>query len=605
MCGIIGYIGHEPGARDILLTGLSNLDYRGYDSAGIAVGNDTIRVAKKEGQLDNLETAIAAIDDETALEGHRGIGHTRWSTHGPPSDANAHPHTDESGRVAVVHNGIIENYQHLKDELQADGVTFTSDTDSEVVPHLIARALAAGENPEAAFRRALNRLEGSFALAAVVADADAVFAARQDSPLVVGVGTDGHYLASDVPAFLEYTRDVVYLEDGEVAVLTPDDWRVTTFDGTTVSHELTTVEWSAEQTGKSGYDHFMLKEIHEQPTALRQALSGRVDELVGRVTVEELAALDRPRAVQFVACGTSYHAALYGARLLRAAGIPAQAFLANEYATAPAPVPADTLVVGVTQSGETADTLAALREAKGRDATTLALTNVVGSTAARECDHTMYIRAGPEIGVAATKTFSSQLVALNLFVERLTGTGGAGSSRAVIEAMRDLPGQLQSVLDASEADAVVDAFRDSDAYFFIGRGFQQPVALEGALKFKEITYEHAEGFAAGELKHGPLALVTANTPVFAIVTGDDTEATKTVANAKEVEARDAPVVAVTDGVSDVERYADMTLRIPDAHPRTAPVLANAQLQLVAYHMADRLGRPIDKPRNLAKSVTVE
>jgi glucosamine--fructose-6-phosphate aminotransferase (isomerizing) len=600
MCGIIGYVGREPVARDVLLTGLSTLDYRGYDSAGIAVGGDALRVVKREGQLSNLE---AAVDD--GLRGRRGIGHTRWSTHGPPTDANAHPHTDESGRVAVVHNGVVENHRALRDELRADGVTFTSDTDSEVVPHLVARALDAGLEPGAATRAAIARLEGSFALAVVVAGTDAVFAARQDSPLVVGVGSTGHYLASDVPALLEYTRDVVYLENGEFATLTPDDWRVRDADGAPVDHDVTTVDWSADQTGKSGYDHFMVKEIHEQPTALRQAISGRVDELDGRVTVEELDDLDAPEAVQFVACGTSYHAALYGARLLRADGVRAQAFLANEYATAPAPVGPDTLVVSVTQSGETADTLAALREARGRGATTLAVTNVVGSTAARECAHAMYSRAGPEIGVAATKTFSSQLVALNLLGCRLADRAGTESTRALLGALRDLPGQLQSVLDDSRAEAVVDAYRDRDAYFFIGRGLHRPVALEGALKFKEVTYEHAEGFAAGELKHGPLALVTADTPVFAIVTGDGERARKTLANVKEVEAREAPVVVVTDGLVEADRYADATLQVPESHPRVAPILANAQLQLVAYHTADRLGRPIDKPRNLAKSVTVE
>ncbi|WP_435065114.1 glutamine--fructose-6-phosphate transaminase (isomerizing) [Halobaculum sp. EA56] len=602
MCGIIGCVGHGDGTLDVILDGLETLEYRGYDSAGVALAGDGLDVRKKEGRLEVLRDQIEA--DGERPSGEVGIGHTRWSTHGPPTDANAHPHTDEAGRVAVVHNGIIENYQTLRDELEADGVDFSSDTDTEVVPHLLGAFLDAGMEVEEAFRRTLDRIEGSFAIAAVVAGEDRILGARNDSPLVLGVGEEGrYYLASDVPAFLEQTRDVVYLDDGETAIIDADGWRVTDRDGEPVEKEVSTVTWSAEQTGKSGYDHYMLKEIHEQPTALRQGLSGRLDELSGRVTVEELDDVGTPETVHFVACGTSYHAALYGVELFREAGVPAQAFLASEYATGPAPVPEDGLVVGVTQSGETADTLSALREAEGRGAETLALTNVVGSTAARECDHALYIRSGPEIGVAATKTFSSQLTALNLLVESLAN--GSPGTRELIAALRDLPGDIQQVLDETDAEAVVDEYADRESFFFIGRGPSFPVALEGALKFKEITYEHAEGFAAGELKHGPLALVTRETPVFAVVTGDDERARKTIGNVKEVEARDAPVVAVTDGQSDVERYADHVLEIPETHPRTAPMLANVQLQLVAYHMADRLGRAIDKPRNLAKSVTVE
>ncbi|WP_435196378.1 glutamine--fructose-6-phosphate transaminase (isomerizing) [Natronomonas sp. EA1] len=601
MCGIIGCIGRGGDTKETLLAGLKNLEYRGYDSAGIAFGGETVTVEKREGELENLRRQLETTE---AFDGSLGIGHTRWSTHGPPSDRNSHPHMDEAGRVAVVHNGIIENYQALRDELRVEGVEFTSDTDSEVVPHLIARQLDAGKPPEEAFTAAVERLDGSYALAAVVEGEHAIFTARNDSPLVIGVDGDATFVASDVPAFLEYTRDVVYLENGEYAVLRPGNWTV--FDGASpVEKVVKTVEWSPEQTGKSGYDHFMLKEIHEQPTALRQCLRGRVDEFGGRFSVDELDELERPDAVQFVACGTSYHAALYAAELLRDAGVPAQAYLASEYALGPAPITPDTLVVGVTQSGETADTLSALREASVRGARTLALTNVVGSTAARECDHALYIRAGPEIGVAATKTFSSQLVALNVLVERLTAATGVEQTRSLISALRELPEQVQQVLDDSKAADVVDEFGDGNAFFFIGRGLDFPVALEGALKFKEITYEHAEGFAAGELKHGPLALVTENTPVFAVVTGDDERAQKTIGNVKEVESRGAPVIAVTDGQSDVERYADAVLEIPRTTARTAAMLANVQLQLVAYHTAYELDRTIDKPRNLAKSVTVE
>ncbi|AXG11110.1 glutamine--fructose-6-phosphate transaminase (isomerizing) [Haloplanus rubicundus] len=600
MCGIIGYVGDADETLSVLLDGLSNLEYRGYDSAGVAVGGDGLRVEKRAGQLDALEAAL----DDASVAGPVGIAHTRWSTHGPPTDDNAHPHTDERGRVAVVHNGIIENYRELRDELEREGVTFASETDTEVVPHLIARELRGGLDPEAAVRAATDRLAGSYALAVVVAGTDALFAVRHDSPLVLGVGDGESFVASDVPAFLERTRDVAYLDDDEFVRLDDQGWTVTDADGATVEKEIRTVEWEAEQTGKSGYDHYMLKEIHEQPVSLRQCISGRVDELDGRITVEELDDLGAPETVQFVACGTSYHAALYGAQLLRAAGIPANAYYAHEYATAPAPVSGDDLVVGVTQSGETADTLSALREAGGRGAETLALTNVVGSTAARESDHVVYIRAGPEIGVAATKTFSSQLVGLNLLTARLADRG-VERRRDLVDELRGVPSDVQAVLDESNAAAVVEEFVDADAFFFLGRGLDYPVALEGALKFKEITYEHAEGFAAGELKHGPLALVTANTPVFAVITGDGEAARKTLGNVKEVEARDAPVVVVTDGAAEAGQYADHVLKIPRTDERLTPLLANVQLQLVAYHMAARLDRAIDKPRNLAKSVTVE
>ncbi|NHN60138.1 MULTISPECIES: glutamine--fructose-6-phosphate transaminase (isomerizing) [Halorussus] len=596
MCGIIGCAGRGDDTLDVLLTGLEGLEYRGYDSAGVALANGDLSVCKREGEIQRLQQAVTSD-----LDGPVGIGHTRWSTHGPPSDANAHPHTDCAGDVAVVHNGIVENYADLRAELADRGHEFESDTDTEVVPHLIEEALTEGKDFEDAFRAAVARLEGSYALAAVTRGSEAILATRRDSPLVVGVGDDAAYLASDVPAFLDYTDRVVYLEDGEFARLESGSWTVTDAEGRLLEKSVSRVEWDAEETAKSGYDHYMLKEIHEQPRALRKCLRGRVDELTGSVDVESLAGLN-PASVQFVACGTSYHAALFGAQALREAGVPAQAFLASEYATSPAPVTDDTLVVGITQSGETADTLAALREAHRRGVETLAMTNVVGSTAARECDRTLFIRAGPEIGVAATKTFSSQVVACNLLSAAIAERS---DGREVVEALRDLPGQVQELLDASRAKQVAHEFVDSEGYFFLGRGYHHPVALEGALKLKEITYKHAEGFPAGELKHGPLALVTEETPVFAIVTGGGEKATKTVGNVKEVEARDAPVVAVTDGVSDVKRYADAVLEVPETHPRVAPVLANVQLQLVAYYVADELGRSIDKPRNLAKSVTVE
>ncbi|SEO54897.1 glutamine--fructose-6-phosphate transaminase [Halorientalis persicus] len=596
MCGIIGCAGRDGETLDVLVHGLSKLEYRGYDSAGVALAGSDLDVCKTAGEIDDLRAAL----EERSPSGSVGIGHTRWSTHGPPTDENAHPHLDCNREVAVVHNGIIENYQALRDELSTAGHEFRSDTDTEVVPHLIEDALADGADPEEAVREAIARLEGSYAVSVVMSGVDRIFAARNDSPLVLGIDDEAYYLASDVPAFRDHTDRVIYLADGEFAVVDADGYRVTTLDGEPVEKTVDTVDWDPEETGKSGYDHFMLKEIHEQPRALRQCLRGRVDELAGQVDLADLGDLS-PRGIHLVACGTSYHAAVYAAQLFQQAGIPAQAFLASEYATSPPPI-GDALVIGVTQSGETADTLSALREARKRGARTLAVTNTVGSTAARECDHAMYIRAGPEIGVAATKTFSSQIAALNLLALAITSVGDA---REVISGLRDLPGAVQEILDTSTARKIAEAYRDAESYFFIGRGLHYPVALEGALKMKEITYKHAEGFAAGELKHGPLALVTQDTPVFAIVTGDDEQATKTVGNVKEVEARDAPVVAVTDGASDVERYADHVLEVPDTHRRVAAVVANVQLQLVAYHTADMLGRSIDKPRNLAKSVTVE
>jgi glucosamine--fructose-6-phosphate aminotransferase (isomerizing) len=597
MCGIIGCVGRGDETLSTLLHGLDQLEYRGYDSAGVAlVGDGDLRGAKKAGKLDALR---AAVDGRADLAGTVGVGHTRWSTHGPPTDENAHPHGDCTGRVAVVHNGIIENYQAIRDELSADGHSFDSETDTEVVPHLVEAELAAGRDPEAAFRAAVARLEGSFALACVVAGTEAVLVARNDSPLVLGIAEDATYLASDVPAFRAFTDRVVYLEDGEFARLTPVDWTVTDVDGRRTDTSVETVEWDPEDTGKSGYDHFMLKEIHEQPRALRQCLQGRVDELRGSVTLAELDDIDLDRA-HLVAAGTSYHAALYGGELLHADGVPAETFLSHEYATSPPP--SEALVIGVSQSGETADTLAATREARRRGAETLALTNTVGSTMARECDHVCYIRSGPEIGVAATKTFAGQQTTLNLLTQALSP---GPVDRELIAALRDLPSDVQAVLDGTDAAEVGETYIDSDAYFFIGRGLNYPVALEGALKMKEITYTHAEGFAAGELKHGTLALVTQDTPVVATVTGDGELARKTVGNVKEVEARDAPVVAVTDGRSNVERYANHVLEIPETHPRAAAILANIQLQLLAYHTAAKLGRSIDKPRNLAKSVTVE
>ncbi len=603
MCGITARVGSGDAVEE-LLSGLRNLEYRGYDSAGLATVNpDGLDVIKREGEIDVLRDSVRG----SSIRGQTGVGHTRWSTHGPPTDANAHPHTDCLGQVAVVHNGIIDNYAELKEELSTH--EFTSETDTEVVPHLIEEFLSAGYSPEKAFRRTIERLSGSYAIAAVFEGTDTVFGTRSGSPLVLGQADDSYYLASDVPAFLEYTDEVVYLQDGDVVTIRPDGYAITDIEGTTLDRSVETVDWDPNDAGKGGYDHYMLKEIYEQPTALRQTIRGRTDPLRQRPDLEELTegTFSEIESVHFVAMGTSYHAAMYARSLLTDRGIPAQAFLSGEYGSNPPPVDERTLVIAVSQSGETADTLSAIRSIQGTGAHTLALTNVVGSTITRECEDTVYIRAGPEIGVAATKSFSSQVATLILLCERLSHAMKGATPRAtsdLLDSLTVLPDDVQRILDESNAEAVASAYHDCESYFFIGRGIGHSVALEGALKFKEITYDHAEGFSAAELKHGPLALVTEDTPVFAVFTGRDD--TKTMHNVKEVRARGAPVVAVApENNTRITDYADHVLPIADTHRDTAGILANVQLQLVSYLAADMMSRSIDKPRNLAKSVTVE
>jgi len=604
MCGIIACVGSSR-TTNKLMTGLANLEYRGYDSAGIAVENGAgLDVRKREGKIEKLENTLVG----DAPDGEVGIGHTRWSTHGPPSDANAHPHTTHDDRIAVVHNGIIENHKELKTELRARGYEFTSDTDTEVIPHLVDSHLDGETEPEEAFRTAIDELEGSYAVAAVVGGTDAVFAARQDSPLVLGLGDEEYYLASDVPAFLDFTDEVVYLDDGDVVVVEPNGVTLTDVDGRVFVPDTETVDWDPEETGKGRYDHYMLKEIEEQPEALSNTITGRVSPDEGTVELDALepgafAGID---AVQLVACGTSYHAALYGQQLCNRAGITAQAYRANEY-TGDVPVSGDTLVVAVTQSGETADTLDALRAAEAAGAESLTVTNVVGSTAAREADRTVYIRAGPEIAVAATKTFSSQATTLALLAERLAEDIEDATPRddhgAFLGALQRLPDDVEALVSESRATSVARRYRDREAYFFIGHQLGHPVALEGALKCKEITYEHAEGFASGALKHGPLALVTRDTVIIAVFNGRNDEQTRN--NAAEAKARGADIIAVAPESTELGDIADARLTIPDSHPDLAGLLANIQLQLAAYRMADLLDRPIDKPRNLAKSVTVK
>ena len=667
MCGIIGYVSTGHGGNDdeearatgggralpVLVDGLRNLEYRGYDSAGVAlVEDDALSVFKQEGVIDDLD-----LPDEHAAA--CGVGHTRWSTHGPPTDANAHPHTDCTGDVAVVHNGIVENYDRLRADLEAAGHEFSSETDTEVVPHLLEAELASrreaatdggrvdddaetrnddansvAEDPEtdgagdagayrtagasgafgdvdlvAAVEAVVDRLAGSYAIAVTVAGRDEVVVARQDSPLVLGRGDGANFVASDVTAFVEHTRDVVYLEDGDVARVTADAVDVRN-DGAWVERETKTVDWEAEAAEKGGYDHYMLKEIHEQPQALRQTLSGRVNATEGDVDLD----LDLPASVledvaeiQLVACGTSYHAGLYARRLLEEfADVRVSVEVASEYEFTGGRDPWDTLVVAVTQSGETADTLSAMRKAAKAGARTLAVTNTVGSTAAREADDALYIRAGPEIGVAATKTFAAQVTALSLLtvhVGRRRGTLTSERASHLLEHLRGLPGAVQQLLDASDRlEAVASEYVDEDAYFFVGRQLGAAVALEGALKLKEIAYVHAEGFPSGELKHGTLALVTEDTPVLTVLT-DGARPGETLNNVKEVESRGAPVIGFSSHDA-AANYLDVEIEIPDLGV-LEPLVANVGLQLFAYHVANDLGRAIDKPRNLAKSVTVE
>ena len=600
MCGIVGYVGEEN-AVPILAEGLKNLEYRGYDSVGIAITDDTVEIYKQTGTISDLD-----LPDES--KSTMGVGHTRWSTHGLPTDVNAHPHVDCTGQVAVVHNGIIENYEPLKEELRERGHEFVSDTDTEVVPHLIEEELEKVDFFEAV-RRVVNVLEGSYALAIFVKGREGIIVARSGSPLLIGRGDGENFVASDVTAFLRHTKEVSYLEDGDFAWITRDDVEVY-HEGESIHRPITTVDWEADAAEKSGYEHYMLKEIHEQPQSLRQTISGRLDVVNGTVDLdvslpdEYLRSLEE---IQIVAAGTSYHAGLYVQKLLeKHAEVRTTVKVASEYEFNGGRDPWRTLVIAITQSGETADTLAAIRKASKRGAKTLAITNTVGSTVTRESDDTLYIHAGPEISVAATKTFASQVSTLAMFtvyVGRVRETLSSERASEILESVRGLPGAIQQVLDAEHrVKKVAEKYVAGDAFFYIGRNLCHPVALEGALKLKEISYDHAEGFPAGELKHGPLALVTERTPVFSILTTGSNFA-DTLNNIKEVESRSAPVVAISSN-KEIRKHVDDYFETPESG-EMEPLVANVYLQLFAYHVANLKGQNIDKPRNLAKSVTVE
>jgi glucosamine--fructose-6-phosphate aminotransferase (isomerizing) len=617
MCGIVGYIGSRK-AVPIILEGLRRLEYRGYDSAGLAVycGDNRLEVRRAQGKLRNLEEAIRM----NPIEGSCGIGHTRWATHGRPTEENAHPHRDCHGDVVVVHNGIVENYLPLKQRLQSEGHVFKTETDTEVIAHLIEERL--NGNLEEAVRGAVKEISGVFALAAISrSDPNKIVAARNGPPVVIGIGDNEYFVASDVPAILNHTRDMFFLADGDMAVLTPAGVRLSDFDGRPVNRQVSHILWDPIMAEKGGYKHFMLKEIFEQPRAVRDTTLGRVGQETGRIFLDEMdirpEEFARFRQVKIIACGTSWHAGLSGKFMIeKLARLPVEVDYGSEFRYRDPIVQPDTLTVVVSQSGETADTLAAQREAKRKGSKTLAICNVVGSMITRESAGAIVTHAGPEIGVASTKAFTCQLTALfilAMYLGQANGSLDESASRCLVQELLRLPGKLETIL---QNDAVYEALgrdlhRASD-FLFLGRGVHFPIALEGALKLKEISYIHAEGYPAGEMKHGPNALIDENLPVVVVATHDANSPEsrvlyeKTLSNIQEVKAREGIVLAlVTEGDREVRRIADHIIEIPPSHELLAPILEIVPLQLLAYHIAVRRGCDVDQPRNLAKSVTVE
>jgi glucosamine--fructose-6-phosphate aminotransferase (isomerizing) len=608
VCGIVGYVGDKD-VIDILIDGLCSLEYRGYDSAGVAVlDGGAVSVVRSVGDLRNLQKAL----NGQRPEGTVGIGHTRWATHGRPSEANAHPHRDCSGRIAVVHNGILENFHELRDELIAAGHGFASETDTEVLAHLIEDAYE-GDLLQAVVR-ALGRVHGSYAIAVLHQDEPRrVVAARQDSPLVVGLGEGENFVASDIPAILSRTREVIIVEDGEIADVGPDGVSIHKLDGAPVERAPVHIDWDAAAAEKGGYEDFMLKEIHEQPHAFRETVRGRIDS-EHTIQLDELA-LTREQVhdltkLYVVACGTSYHAGMFAKYLIeKLARVSVEIDVASEFRYRDPVVDERTLVVAISQSGETADTLAGIREAKCRGAKVMAVTNVVGSSVSREADAVIYTHAGPEIGVAATKTFVSQIGALYVVAAYLAQERGHLDRTMVADIASDLeaiPAGMERILDDSEViEEAARYYVDAPNALFLGRGVGVPIAFEGALKLKEISYLHAEGYAAGEMKHGPIALLEKGMPVVVVATcGSVYE--KVLSNIQEVLARDSDVVAVAnEGDEAIERSARFVFRVPRASEAASAVLAVVPLQLFAYHVAKLRGANVDRPRNLAKSVTVE
>ncbi|HWR44444.1 glutamine--fructose-6-phosphate transaminase (isomerizing) [Sporomusa sp.] len=609
MCGIVGYIGPDQ-AAPFLLEGLSKLEYRGYDSAGIAVFDGSkIHVDKSVGRLSVLAKKV----EISPLKGSLGIGHTRWATHGRPSDANSHPHTDCTGKFVVVHNGIIENYMHLKEQLIAKGHKFTSETDTEVVAHLIEECYEG--DFEAAVKKVLEQIEGSYALVFMCQDEPGkLICTKQDNPLVIGLGEGENFIASDIPAIISRTRKTYILSDGEMAIVTPESVWVMNRQGVPVTKKVFEVNWDAEAAEKGGYEHFMIKEIYEQPKAVRETMTSRVAKDDSGVTFEELKWTKDDVApikkIAIVACGTAYHAGIVGKYLIEnLARIPVEVDVASEFRYRSPLIDDQTLTIVVSQSGETLDTLAALKEAKNLGARTLAVTNVVGSSIAREADQVIYTWAGPEIAVASTKAYTTQLVVmamLAIYMGSIKGTLGQEKVRELCHALRDLPSQAHELLeDVEPIKTFAQQYGFNEDVFFIGRSLDYAVALEGSLKLKEISYIHAEAYAAGELKHGTLALIIEGVPVIALATQPDVYE-KTLSNIKEVKARDAVVIGIgLKGDKQLEKYVDHTIFIPATNKFLTPILSVIPLQLLAYYAAVTRGCDVDKPRNLAKSVTVE
>jgi len=609
MCGIVGYVGSRK-ISEVLMDGLKRLEYRGYDSAGIAVFHQgKIEIRRKLGKL----TALEELVGKEVFDGKVGIGHTRWATHGRPSDENAHPH--KAGRVAVVHNGIIENYLPLKEFLKRKGRTFSSETDTEVISHLIDGFIEEGASFPEAVRMALEKIRGSYALGILFeGDEKCLIAARKESPLAIGLGNGEYFIASDIPPILPYTRDLIFMEDGEVAHLTPEAVRFYDAKGNEISKEPKRINWNPLMAEKGGFKHFMLKEIFEQPRAVIDTIRGRLLEEEGDVFFEGVSldahVLKRIRRICLIACGTSYHAALVGKFLIEGlCRIPVEADIGSEFRYRNPILGEDTLLVAISQSGETADTLAALREGKRQGTKTLAICNVVESSLARDSDYVIYTHAGPEIGVASTKTFVTQLVILYLLALRMGREKGILSlrdGRGLIEELIRIPHLMEEVLKSSKHILeIARKYLSAKDFLYLGRGINYPIALEGALKLKEISYIHAEGYPAGEMKHGPIALIDQEMPVVVLATQNDVYE-KVISNIEEVKAREGKVIAlVSQSDQQILRKLDDVLFIPEAHPFLTPILLTIPLQLLAYHMADLKGTDVDQPRNLAKSVTVE
>jgi glucosamine--fructose-6-phosphate aminotransferase (isomerizing) len=616
MCGIVGYLGNKR-VVPVILDGLKRLEYRGYDSAGIAVvNNGHLEIRRASGKLRNLEEAIRL----NPMEGSYGIGHTRWATHGRPTEENAHPHRDCTGNIVVVHNGIIENYLAIKNQLTAEGHKFVTETDTEVIAHLIEKH--SDGNLESAVLKTVHEIKGLFALAIIsTKDPNKIVCVRSGPPAIIGLGNEEYFVASDVPAVLNHTRDIIFLADGDIAVVTENGVSFMDFNGAPKEHPIQHITWDPIMAEKGGFKHFMLKEIYEQPRAVRDTMMGRVSLDTGKIFLDQMTITEEEfrqfTNIRLIACGTSWHAALAGKFMLeRLARIPVEVDYSSEFRYRNPIISPNTLAIVITQSGETADTIAAQREARQRGARSLSICNVLGSMIARESDGTIYTHAGPEIGVASTKAFTAQLTALYLFsihLAQIRGQVSENVSKRLVQDLTEIPSKLERILQQDETVEELSRhfFRSTD-FLFLGRGIHYPIALEGALKLKEISYIHAEGYPAGEMKHGPNALIDENLPVVILAATDLSDAEslilreKTMSNVKEVKARDGIVIAVgNEGDHELSDAADYFLEIPPTHTLLSSILEVVPLQLLAYHIGIRRGCDVDQPRNLAKSVTVE